>query len=43
MAQYALRAREKPQATSLVLDEHNACFQIVQRLAEGEAIPSSAG
>ncbi len=39
MAQYALRARqnglvEKPVKT--VLDEHNACFQIFQRLAQGE-------
>ena len=42
MAQYALRAK-RLDASSLkvqtVLDEHNACFQIVQRLAEGEPNP----
>jgi polysaccharide biosynthesis protein PslH len=43
MAQYALQAegfnwdRSGEQRIRLVLDEHNACFQIVQRLADGEA------
>lgn len=35
MAQYALRARSS--VPKLVLDEHNACYRIVQRLAEGES------
>ncbi len=36
MAQYALRARSLAPNVKLVLDEHNACFQIWQRLANGE-------
>lgn len=38
MAQYARQARQAGSKTGplLVLDEHNACFQIVQRLAVGE-------
>lgn len=36
MAQYALRARTALPKVTLVLDEHNACFQIIQRLAIGE-------
>jgi glycosyltransferase involved in cell wall biosynthesis len=38
MAQYALLARNQAQAGRpvLILDEHNACFMIVQRLAKGE-------
>jgi glycosyltransferase involved in cell wall biosynthesis len=45
MAQYALQAeglnREQPgeRPIRLVLDEHNACFQIVERLAVGETNP----
>jgi glycosyltransferase involved in cell wall biosynthesis len=44
MAQYALRARRKnllPPTFNLqlILDEHNACFQIFQRLAAGERNP----
>lgn len=43
MAQYALRARHfsaaKGSPLRLVLDEHNACFQIFQRLAQGERNP----
>jgi glycosyltransferase involved in cell wall biosynthesis len=42
MAQYALRARtlcDKGNPLKLVLDEHNACFQIFQRLASGESNP----
>jgi len=35
MAQYALQAR----GIRRVLDEHNACFQIFQRLAQGEKNP----
>jgi glycosyltransferase involved in cell wall biosynthesis len=43
MAQYALQADDLNQGSfrgrpvRLVLDEHNACFQIVERLAAGEA------
>ena len=37
MAQYALRARQQAPGIRLVLDEHNACFQIFARLAEGES------
>jgi glycosyltransferase involved in cell wall biosynthesis len=38
MAQYGLRARQvaRDRKPYLVLDEHNACFQIYQRLAENE-------
>jgi polysaccharide biosynthesis protein PslH len=39
MAQYALRAKRVAPNAMLVLDEHNACFQIWQRLAEGEHNP----
>ena len=39
MAQYALRARTLHSPIKMVLDEHNACFQIFQRLAQGEANP----
>lgn len=44
MAQYALRARRYAGQNGkdrplLVLDEHNACFQIIQRLASGERNP----
>ncbi|MFC1922187.1 glycosyltransferase family 4 protein [Chloroflexota bacterium] len=39
MAQYALRARDISPGAGLVLDEHNACFQIFQRLAQGEKNP----
>lgn len=42
MAQYALRVKKYKAgglAIQTALDEHNACFQIVQRLAEGEANP----
>ena len=37
MAQYALLA--KGRVPRLVLDEHNACYQIYERLAEGEKNP----
>ena len=33
MAQYAIRAKQIAPNVMLVLDEHNACFQIWQRLA----------
>lgn len=42
MAQYALRASNSQKwanSKSLVLDEHNACFQIYQRLVIGERNP----
>jgi polysaccharide biosynthesis protein PslH len=39
MAQYALRAQRLAPKAMLVLDEHNACFQIWQRLATGEHNP----
>ncbi len=40
MAQYALRAKRVGGKKILtVLDEHNACFQIVERLAAGEGNP----
>jgi glycosyltransferase involved in cell wall biosynthesis len=41
MAQYGLHARQVAQGKKpcLVLDEHNACFQIYQRLAENEKDP----
>lgn len=42
MAQYALLAQKMPgeiRKPILILDEHNACFQIFQRLAEGEGNP----
>lgn len=35
MAQYALRSRDLPR----ILDEHNACYLIFRRLAEGEQNP----
>lgn len=36
MAQYAQRAKSKNPDLKLILDEHNACYQIFQRLAKGE-------
>ncbi len=39
MAQYALRAKRVAPKTRLVLDEHNACFQIWKRLSVGEHNP----
>jgi glycosyltransferase involved in cell wall biosynthesis len=39
MAQYALRAKKLSPNTKVVMDEHNACFQIWQRLAAGEHNP----
>jgi glycosyltransferase involved in cell wall biosynthesis len=41
MAQYGLHARQVAQEKKpcLILDEHNACFQIYQRLAENETNP----
>jgi polysaccharide biosynthesis protein PslH len=39
MAQYAIRAKSRKPGLRLVLDEHNACYQIFQRLAEGERNP----
>lgn len=36
MAQYALRAKSRQTDLKLILDEHNACFQIFQRLAKDE-------
>ena len=42
MAQYALRAKRRPATGSklqTILDEHNACFQIFQRLAQEESNP----
>jgi polysaccharide biosynthesis protein PslH len=39
MAQYALRAKKVAPGASLILDEHNACFQIFQRLALREKNP----
>lgn len=39
MAQYALRAGKKSRDIMLVLDEHNAFFNIFQRLARGETNP----
>ena len=39
MAQYGLRARRIAPNIKLVLDEHNACFQIWRRLAVGEQNP----
>jgi glycosyltransferase involved in cell wall biosynthesis len=39
MAQYALRARKIAPDLKLLLDEHNACFQIWKRLAVGERNP----
>jgi polysaccharide biosynthesis protein PslH len=39
MAQYALRARKIAPDLKLLLDEHNACFQIWMRLAVGERNP----
>jgi polysaccharide biosynthesis protein PslH len=39
MAQYALRAKKLAPNAMLVLDEHNACFQIWRRLATGERNP----
>jgi glycosyltransferase involved in cell wall biosynthesis len=36
MAQYALRTKWSAPGAMLVLDEHNACFQIIQRLAARE-------
>ncbi len=39
MAQYAIRAKKCTPGVRLVLDEHNACYQIFQRLADGERNP----
>jgi glycosyltransferase involved in cell wall biosynthesis len=39
MAQYALHVRRRRPGIKLVLDEHNACYQIFQRLAMGERNP----
>jgi polysaccharide biosynthesis protein PslH len=39
MAQYALMVKEIAPGTRLVLDEHNACFKIFQRLAVRELNP----
>lgn len=39
MAQYALRAKGITHDTKLVLDEHNACFQVTQRLVSRERNP----
>jgi polysaccharide biosynthesis protein PslH len=39
MAQYALQAKQFAPDALLLLDEHNACFQIWQRLAVGERNP----
>ena len=39
MAQYALRSVNLAPTVKRVLDEHNACFQIFQRLAFGERNP----
>ena len=41
MAQYGLLARQvaKDEKPYIILDEHNACFQIYQRLAENEEDP----
>jgi hypothetical protein len=39
MAQYAIRAKSRRAGVKLVLDEHNACYQIFQRLAESERNP----
>jgi len=36
MAQYALRVRPKAPAARLVLDEHNACFQVFERMDQFE-------
>lgn len=36
MAQYALQAKRVTTGVKLVLDEHNACFQVIHRLAAGE-------
>jgi polysaccharide biosynthesis protein PslH len=39
MAQYAVLAKKISPGVQLVLDEHNACFQVFQRLAAGESHP----
>jgi polysaccharide biosynthesis protein PslH len=39
MAQYAIKAKASVPGMKLVLDEHNACYQIFQRLAEIEQNP----
>ena len=39
MAQYAIQAKSRKPNVKLILDEHNACFQIFQRLAVGEKNP----
>jgi glycosyltransferase involved in cell wall biosynthesis len=39
MAQYAIRARSRSAGVKLVLDEHNACYQVFQRLAQSETNP----
>jgi len=39
MAQYALRARGVANGIKLVLDEHNACFQVTRRLVARERNP----
>ncbi len=39
MAQYAIWAKKAAWGTRLLLDEHNACYQIFQRLADEEQNP----
>jgi len=39
MAQYAIGAKEAARGPRLLLDEHNACYQIFQRLADEEQNP----
>lgn len=39
MSQYAVRARALAPGARTILDEHNACYQIFQRLAGGETNP----
>jgi polysaccharide biosynthesis protein PslH len=42
MAQYALKVRSNAcinQNTRFILDEHNACYQVFKRLAQGESNP----
>ena len=39
MAQYAIEAKEPGRGARILLDEHNACYQIFQRLADEEQNP----
>jgi len=39
MAQYAIEAKEHAPGVRILLDEHNACYQIFQRLADEEQNP----